>query len=700
MGEIMPTQADLAWQALQQAAPSDAVAPAGTQADQAWEALKNAPDTKPAEPTVWEKYGGELGRQTGLFARDAVTGITGLPAIVGNALNGAINLGTTGINELTGTKIPQLAMPSQVIQDAENKAGFPQPKNTLENITNAGASAMAGVSPTLAAGNWFLKSADPVASALGRALTVAPVNQLAAASTGAEAAQGAKEAGLGPGWQMGAALAGGGLGAVGSSGLGSFMKMTGRNLAPTATESVAPGAIPQYTANAEGGTNTVNSQSPFGISPDKAAEMMDSTDNFLRNNPGADPTAAARSAEFRSLGMQPTLGQITRDPGLFADEQNLRGLTVGAPLLQRFSTQNQQLANMLDSYASNQTPYQAGNVIKPALQNIDKTMKAGVSDAYKQAAQSSGKALNVPLQGVAQDYADVLHNFGDKVPSGVQNNFNSLGLNTGMQNKVFSVEDAENLLKNINSNKGIDPATNLALGKLSDSVKNAVLSADDQGGVFAPARALAAQRFALHDQVPALADAVYGNTTPENFANKYVINGGVDDVKNLTNLIKTTSPDAMQAIQGQVGNKLNASAFGTNAAGDRVFSPNAYATALNKTMGPDLLKSVYSPDKLDDLNTIGRVGSYINSPPAYSPVNFSNTGSAAMKMLQEIPYIGKGLQSFQKSSLVARSLNGNLGDTVGNMTAQPNGGAIPVNLNNSAMAQAYAQLLKQKQDSN
>ena len=653
----------------------------------------------PEQPTSWEKYGGELGRQTGLFARHAVTGLTGLPAVVGNALNGAINLGTTGINAATGSHIPQLQMPSQAIQDLETRSGLPEPKNGTEQVVGAGSSAMAGLLPSLAAGNALTQSINPVNVALGRSLTTAPINQIAAATGAGTGGQLAANAGLNPYWQLGASLLGGGAGSVASAGLGSFMKAAGRTFAPDLTETIAPGSVPKYVNNAETGTNTINNQTPFTLSPDKLAEQSATTDAFLRNNPGADPSSAARAADFRDLGMRPTLGQITRDPGLFADEQNLRGQTVGAPLLQRFTTQNQQLANILDSYKTNQTPYEAGNIIQPALKNIDNGLKSQVTNAYNEGAQSSGKTLNVPLQGVAQDYAQVLHDFGDKVPSGVQNNFNDLGLNTGMQKKVFTVEDAENLLKVINSNKesSIGPSpTNEALNRLSTSVKNAVLSADDQGGAFANARSLAAKRFALHEQIPALQDAVYGNTKPEDFTNNFVINGGVDEVRNLSNLLKNTSPAAMDSLQGQVGNKLNNSAFGVNPAGDRVFSPTSYAKALTQSMGHDLLSSVYSPEDLDKLNTVGRVGSYINSPPAASPVNFSNTGSAAIKMLQDIPYIGKVVESAGKRSMVARSLRGELGDTVGNMVPQPNGGAIPVNLNNSALGQVYARALQDK----
>jgi hypothetical protein len=163
---------------------------------------------------------------------------------------------------------------------------------------------------------------------------------------------------------------------------------------------------------------------------------------------------------------------------------------------------------------------------------------------------------------LAQDYADVLHDFGDKVPSGVRNNFESLGLMSGTQNKVFGVDDAERLLKVINANRSADPATNAALAKLGNSVKSAVLGADDSGGVFAGPRQMAAQRFALHDNVPALADAAAGSIAPEDFGRKYLVNGDVDHVKGLVQLLQDKNPAALDVARGQVGDRAANAAFG------------------------------------------------------------------------------------------------------------------------------------------
>ena len=340
------------------------------------------------------------------------------------------------------------------------------------------------------------------------------------------------------------------------------------------------------------------------------------------------------------------------------------GVPGGESLLSKFHTQNAQLADALENAAgSGAEPYADGKAIISSLSALDEQMRKQVSAAYKQASESAGAKVDIPLQGVAQDYADVLHNFGDKVPSGVRNNFESLGLQSGTQKKVFGFEDAERLLQNINANRSNDPATNTALGKLSNAVKAAILGADDQGGVFAAPRQMAADRFALRDRVPALADAADGVVTPEDFTRKYLMNGDVDHVSALADLLRQKDPQALSLAQGQVGNQIKQSAFGMNMGGDKSFSPERFAKALQNFGGTEKLTALFGPEATDDLYTIGRVGSYIHSEPAFSPVNRSNTAGALMDMTEHIPIVGKAISAAGKRAMIAKALQGNLKDT-------------------------------------
>ncbi len=645
----------------------------------------------------WIDSHGELAHQLGLTARAGVTGALGVPAMLGNGLNSAINLGIQGTNYVTGANIPQLSMPSDILQQGLSSAGLPEPKDRLERVVQGVAGGMAGTTPFMAAGKYLSKSAEPAMQELAKLLRSSPTTQVVAGGSAGGSGQGAAEVGA-PGWaQALAAMVGGGAGALGTYGASKAITPIASALFPKATELIAPGTVPKANpAAAAPAVEATAGKSPTPPSPQQEATLQNTTEALLNSVPGASPTAAARQADFRSLGMKGTLGQISRDPAVFAQEQNIRGQDAGKPLLYKFNGQNQELAQALRGTAGEgSTDYQAGKLIMPKLQQFDKGLSAQVSEAYRAAEQSSGKVLDVPLTGIAQDYAKILHDFGDKVPSGVRNNFDDLGLNSGTQKKVFNIESAENILKNLNANRSADPATNLALDNLSRSVKNAILSADDQGGVFSPARALAKQRFDLHDQIPALADAVnnplnkqgYSSTLPfEKFAQTHIINGNVDTLGALGNLLKNISPESFAELQGQIGNKLQSAAFGVNMAGDKVFRPEMFGKALTQQLGPDLLGKIYTPEQLDTLRGIGRVGTYINSDPAFAPVNHSNTGGALTHTLTQVPWIGKHIGSAAERALVAKFLRGSLEDTIG-LGSQQSSSFIPTAVNAASLQQ-------------
>ena len=175
-------------------------------------ALDNmAPDAKPK--TLYD----ELSRQVGLTARAGVTGLTGIPSMVGDALNSGVNLGIRGINSAAGTKIGELPMVSSIVQNTMNSAGVPQPQNDTERVVQSGASAMAGVNPSVAIGNLLAKSASPVASAIGTGLTQLPGMQIAGAAGAGAGGEIAHVNGAGPAGQIGASVLGGVLGSVAPS---------------------------------------------------------------------------------------------------------------------------------------------------------------------------------------------------------------------------------------------------------------------------------------------------------------------------------------------------------------------------------------------------------------------------------------------------------------------------------------------------
>jgi hypothetical protein len=651
------------------------------------QAAAPAPKAQPAKASTENS----LGRQLGLTARAGVTGITALPSMIGDAANTGINLVSHGVNSVLGTHIPDLQMPSQAIQAGENAIGLPQPANATERIVQDATSGMASVPTSLGLGKALSSAASPMAQAVGRGLQIAPGMQVMGAAGAGAGSSGARELGLSTPWQYLGAILGGAAGVGAGSAATASVRALSNALAPA--EKLSPAAasaradagvdqaikelgpqaqqtfqpvqpVPQpqpVQASAIMGPPAPPAPGPVRGSPNTFQPIKQQVAQIIEQEPNISPAAAVRANDFRNLGIQPTLGQITRDPMQFAQELNMRGVNgVGGPLANRFNQQNNQLQQALYGLSGNAADaYQAGTAIKQSLQSIDSQMQGQVRDAYAAARASSGKNLDVPLTGVAQDYAQVLNDFGDKVPSGVRNNFNQLGLMGGTQQKTFSIENAENLLKVINANQSADPATNTALGQLRNSVKNAILSADDKGGVYAPARALAAQRFALQEQIPALEASAANTINPDDFVRKFIVGGKTDQVNAMAGLLKEHAPDAFMEARNQLGAQLALKGFGSNVAGDAPFKPAGFAQQM-QAFGPSKLAAFYSPDEVNQLNAIGRVGSYMNAFPSSAPVNTSNTASALASVLgsgvKKIPYIGGLIDNAQNRMFVSKAL--------------------------------------------
>jgi hypothetical protein len=219
----------------------------------------------------------------GLTARAGITGITSLPAMAGDALN-------AGVNKIFGT---HLAPVSQSVQNIENSAGLPQPANATERVVQDAASAMAGVAPSVGIGKAIAGAASPVAQAVGQALQTAPGAQIMGSAGAGAGSGGARELGLGPGWQIGAAMLGGtaGVGA-GSLGTAGIRALTPRSISappmtPAAAASLADAGVDQV-------AKELGPQARMTYAPD--ASMTGPVDP---NNPGAMMSPAKQQVATR-----------------------------------------------------------------------------------------------------------------------------------------------------------------------------------------------------------------------------------------------------------------------------------------------------------------------------------------------------------------------------------------------------------------
>jgi len=363
---------------------------------------------------------------------------------------------------------------------------------------------------------------------------------------------------------------------------------------------------------------------------------------------GREVNAAAilRRLDFERFGMQPLTGQITRDPTQYARELDLRGIQgVGEPIARRLNEQQGQIASLMRrNVGGAQDPYTAGENLINRLRQADEGMQRNVTAGYNAFRQSTGREIELPLSGLAQDYAATLRDFGETIPSAVRRQFEGLGLMSGTQRRLLTIEDGENLIKVINKN--YDPANRAqarALDELRRSVQNTILQGTETGagmeaGALANmARDTARNRFQAIEQTPALRAAI-NDVAPDKFVDRFVIKGNVRDINRMAELV---GPEGREVMRQQIMRYLEERAFGANAAGDGAARQATFNRELN-SIGRNKLTALLGEQQTDDLYRMGRVMAYIQQRPAGSAVNESNTGAAVANLLSKISGTVKG----------------------------------------------------------
>jgi hypothetical protein len=352
---------------------------------------------------------------------------------------------------------------------------------------------------------------------------------------------------------------------------------------------------------------------------------------------------ATNYMEANSLAVPVPLlrGQLTRDPMQYAIEQNLRGVErVGEPIQAILQKQNSALIQNLDALGASKGAdvISSGSTLKNALKKADQAEAQKVRDAYDAFKNSTGKNVDVPLQGVAQDYAKVLHDFGDTVPSGVRNNFESLGLLKGTQTKVTTIEDAENLIKVINKNYDkSNPAQRNALDELRRSVNNAINDAGknlpgEAGAVAREARAAAEKRFNTIESIPALRDVLKGKE-PDKFVQNHILQGNVAEIEKMTKFLQANNPEALAQMQNDVMRLIKNRVTNNVSDANAKFSQAQLKEFLSDTTG-ERLKRFLSPEQINGLKQLNRVAENALVEPVASAVNKSNTAAQAANLVK------------------------------------------------------------------
>lgn len=582
---------------------------------------------------------------------------------------GAFQLGANAIGQ--GEGVNQAIADKEQAYEAERRGvgsegfDFARLSGNVASPVNLAASGVA--IPETVAGRAGYGAAMGLAGGLSQPVTDAPTDGY----WGNKAIQGAAGAVLGAGMAP----------AVGK--MGDMVARVIERNSPQA-QAAAQAAITQRTNDTIDRALAEVGQSINDLPPSVVQNLRTQVADALQQGKQLDPAAILRKQDFDSVGIPALAGQVNRDPMQFAKELNLRGVqNVGEPIAARLNEQNRILQTGIGKFENGANPdaYVAGNQIATSLAGTDEMLRKHVSGLYDVARQSAGKDLDVPLTGLAQDYARILGDFGDNIPASIRAKFAALGLdpaNPSNQKQLFTIEGADNLLKIINKNDpgGMNKPMTTALGELRHAVKQSVVGADASGGPYAPAVAAAAKRFRLQDAVPALKAAADGTVAPDDFIRRFVLNGKVEELQGMAKVLKATDPDAYGQARAQIGAHLNRAAFGENATGDKVFSAERFNKAI-RTIGASKMAAFFTPAEIEQIKVLGRVGAYIHQAPPGAAVNSSNTASAMMNLAGRIPGMPAVVSVAQAVAQAAKGAINNRATVNAALAAKPSVTAAP-----------------------
>jgi len=573
-----------------------------------------------------------LGHQLGLAARAVGHGVADAVGLVANPVNATINAvgGALGHD-------PQLQDVDTLIKRGVDSI-TPAPANSTEQMASEIGGAIAN--PVNLIGGPIVGGARGLASMVGRGAVAGAVTGAAQPMhQGDTLGTLAERAGAGAlGGAVGGA-AGSALGAVAdrlATGISRVMSNVGARLPSTqaAASQNADAVIRQ--AAADQGID-------LSVIPDNILNNVRSrVTDALATNRTLDPAAALRQAEGTAvLGPQNglTLGQATRDPRQFTTERNLRGIQgAGEPLMQRYADQNTALVDSLNRQGANEAlgEYQTGRQLMDALAREDTASQARVAGMYAQAHAINGN--DIPLdanQFVTTAREQLQQQMRDlHLPGAIDRQLERFASGDTPLN-VSTAEQFKTILsQGIADNDGKNGNIVRALGIVRNALDNTepLLGGEAAQGAaaiaaFNRARDAAAARFGTIESTPALRAIVSGRAVPDNFFNRYVLNGTADDVNSLMGMV----PDQGRALQMQALEYLKGKALGGASDEIGTFSQAAFNKALN-SIGNVKLNALFGPQQASQLRQIGRVAANVQAEPAGAAVNHSNTAAAGASM--------------------------------------------------------------------
>lgn len=340
-------------------------------------------------------------------------------------------------------------------------------------------------------------------------------------------------------------------------------------------------------------------------------------------------------ADTLPIPMRLTEGMATRDPNIFSNEMNARGKN--KEFAGRYNELNNQLVENIDAIKDNAAPRVFGtNVVEngqsliDAYLDIDKVRKDAIKDAYTALRDKAGGNFPIDSKKFAENaYAGLKKELKTEfLPDSIKKQIDAF-----KDGEPMSFEQFESLRTNLatairKADRAGDGNEEFALGVVRKALEDLPLVGETKElKVLADtARGLAKERFDALDADKAYKAAVNGKVQPDDFIQKFVVNGKKNEIDKMVAQLGADS-EARQVMAAGIINWLKNKAGILND-GSGTFSQKGFNKAL-ESIDPKIM-NIVGPEVDQQLKQLGRTARYVQERPAGSFVNESNTFVAGM----------------------------------------------------------------------
>jgi len=346
--------------------------------------------------------------------------------------------------------------------------------------------------------------------------------------------------------------------------------------------------------------------------------------------------------------------------------------TVGKPLIKAQADRNDAILQNFDAYvdATGKQTFglePTGRVVVEALNKDAKKARDSINQTYKQAREAGETEQPVsyaPLRAFIEEQTPTVRSKIAPVLDVVNEQLTKNDPKGTGQISINALEDIYTLI-----NKMYEPNTpNASYGRDLRNIINTVT--EGQGGkLYQEARRLRqdyAKRFenigAIDRLISTKANSSDRVVAFEDVFQKSIVNGSLDDVKNLGFALKRSGPEGQQAfkeLQGQTIEYLKdqvTRSIDTDMYGNPVVSPAKFKSAVRGLDQDGKLDYLFGKKGAQEIRDLMETAILVNAP-LKGAVNYSNTASAVIRaldrvgsgLLGKIPVIGPATEySFEK----------------------------------------------------